>query len=184
LDTITDLLQGMAGQTLDNLLVSPEGVHAYARMAEAALACVDDWEGWPHAMIRLGHIRREALNASTPALARRLAGLHADFKLIGNRFAGAPLRGGPSPCWCPVTVYGAVGCLRGRLPDELLHLACDTICDRGLVGVLCDWVQDHDIGFNHPLLEHLRGPGPHSDGCWAVAVMQTLGEWSAHCRTR
>lgn len=70
----------------------------------------------------------------------------------------------PWPYRTPLVMEMAKSAYGERLPNGLLN--SDTLC------IMSDALIDAGL-MNHPIIEHLRQPGPHYLGCWAVdAILQ------------
>ncbi len=62
----------------------------------------------------------------------------------------------------------------GTLDNFRLALVADALEEAGCVGELCDCTNDWcPAGYRkpHPILSHLRSPGPHVRGCWALDLL-------------
>jgi hypothetical protein len=107
----------------------------------------------------LAESRRLGTREGSKSIEGRLAGLLRDC--VGNPFQRRPAG---KPAW-----LAANGGLAGRLANSIYD-------ERkfGELPILADALEDAGCA-EAMLLEHLRGPGPHERGCWALDVILGRG---------
>jgi hypothetical protein len=146
----------MAALAAASLVVRRDGIHPGPMMAASYAAWAETWAARPSPV--MGSLPGVA---ALPAFADQ-AGLIRD--LFGNPFRPAPVvdpawlawQGGAVPQLARAAYEGR------RLPEGTLEPA--------RLAVLADALED--AGCTAPdMLGHLRGPGPHFRGCWAVDLL-------------
>jgi hypothetical protein len=124
----------------------PLGVEQAAAAANGAVLCATDLE-------RLRHRQAEDVLAVQAALVR---------DIFANPFRPVNV----DSFWRTPTV---VALARAAYEERILPAGT---LDALRLAVLADALEEH--GANAAVVEHLRGPGPHVRGCWAV---DCLGAW-------
>jgi len=87
--------------------------------------------------------------------------------------AGAPTALACRKCWGDKKLWVCNNC-KAYFPGDIVKAECPQ-CDYGLTELCyCDLCRGTGVGPS-PLLQHLRGPGPHERGCWAVEMILGRG---------
>jgi hypothetical protein len=109
-----------------------------------------------HALTAAGVAAAAFAQAAADPAAERAAQAALLRCVLGNPFRPASF----SPGWGTPTVLGLAAAVshEGRFAD------------RQALGVLADALEDAGCA-DAGLLGHLRGPGPHVRGCWAVGLI-------------
>lgn len=129
-----------------------------------AISCADTWVSAAAATFDpAGHppLSNEGL---TVGLIGRLPEARAQCELVRDIVGGPAQQGPPPPC-CRTPTARALA--RAAYEDRSLpagHL--DPVC----LGVLSDALEEEGCE-DDELLSHLRSPGPHVRGCWAVDLV-------------
>ena len=92
-------------------------------------------------------MRRDGVTTEPTALARLLR------EQLGNPFRPYHLE----PAWLTETVLALTAAIEAERAFDRMPILADALEDAG-----CD---------DRPMLDHLRGPGPHAVGCWVLDLI-------------